>query len=121
MLGLEWKDINFENDMISINLSYYYNYLEREYYTNTQKTATSRRSLKLPSHVVETLRNLEEWQETHKELCSDSWVDSDRLFTTYNGELIATTASRDYLQRFYRVTIYATSSPMRSDILTPVS
>jgi len=100
LLGLEWKDIDFDNDMISINRAYYYSYLEREYYTDTPKTATSRRSLKLPSHVMKTLRSLQEWQEKYRELCGGSWVDSDRLFTTYNGEPMATTAPRDYLQRF---------------------
>ena len=100
LLGLEWKDIDFDNDMISINRAYYYSYLEREYYTDTPKTATSRRSLKLPIHVMETLRSLQEWQEKYRELCGGSWVDNDRLFTTYNGETMATTAPRDYFQRF---------------------
>ncbi|MCL2397656.1 MAG: site-specific integrase [Defluviitaleaceae bacterium] len=100
LLELEWKDIDFDNDMISINRAYYYSYLEREYYTDTPKTATSRRSLKLPVHVMETLRSLQEWQEKYRELCGSSWVDNDRLFTTYNGETMATTAPRDYFQRF---------------------
>jgi len=100
LLGLEWKDIDFDNDMISINRAYYYSYLEREYYTDTPKTATSRRSLKLPAHVMETLQSLQEWQEKYRELCGGSWVDNDRLFTTYNGETMATTAPRDYFQRF---------------------
>ncbi|MCL2239197.1 MAG: site-specific integrase, partial [Defluviitaleaceae bacterium] len=100
LLGLEWKDIDFDNDMISINRAYYYSYLEREYYTDTPKTATSRRSLKLPVHVMETLRSLQVWQEKYRELCGGSWVDNDRLFTTYNGDVMATTAPRDYFQRF---------------------
>ena len=100
LLGLEWKDIDFDNDMISINRAYYYSYLEREYYTDTPKTATSRRILKLPIHVMETLRSLQAWQEKYKELCGGSWVDNDRLFTTYTGETMATTAPRDYFQRF---------------------
>jgi integrase len=100
LLGLEWKDIDFENEMISINRAYYYSYLEREYYTDTPKTATSRRSLKLPVHVLETLRDLQEWQNKYKEICGGSWVDTDRLFVTFNGEPMATTAPRDYFQRF---------------------
>jgi integrase len=100
LMGLEWKDIDFDNDIISINRAYYYSWVDKGYYTDTPKTATSLRSLKVPAHVMETLRSLQKWQEKYKEVCGGSWVESDRLFTLWNGEPMATTAPRDYFNRF---------------------
>jgi site-specific recombinase XerD len=34
---------------------------------------------------METLKEFKEWQDRHKELCGGSWVDTDRLFTRWNG------------------------------------
>lgn len=100
LMGLEWRDIDFDNDVISINRAYYYDWLNKGYYTDTPKTKTSIRSLKLPAHVMETLRSLQDWQAKRKEVCDGSWVESDRLFTYWNGEPMATTAPRDYFKRF---------------------
>lgn len=46
MLGLEWKDIDFENNIISIKRTSNYT-SERGIYTDTTKTKKSQRSLKL--------------------------------------------------------------------------
>jgi len=100
LMGLEWRDIDFDNDVITINRAYYYSWLDKEYYTDTPKTKTSLRSLKVPAHVMETLRSLQEWQTIRKEVCNGSWVETDRLFTYWNGEPMATTAPRDYFKRF---------------------
>ena len=86
LLGLEWKDIDFDSNIISINRAYYYSAYHKESFTDTPKTATSRRSLKLPAHVVETLREYQKWQNCLREMCGGSWVESDRLFTVWNGE-----------------------------------
>jgi integrase len=55
LLGAEWKDFYFNSNTFSIRRGYYYNTVERIYFTDTSKTKTSRRCLKLPAHVMETL------------------------------------------------------------------
>lgn len=81
LLGLEWKDIDFDNNTISIKRAYYYSAIDRAYFTDTPKTKISHRSLKLPAHVMETLSQYREWQNNQREMCGGSWVITDRIFT----------------------------------------
>jgi integrase len=100
LLGLEWKDLDFDNAVISINRAYYYSAYHKEYYTDTPKTATSRRALKLPAHVMETLKEYRAWQDTQREICGGSWVENDRLFTKWNGEPMCQSALYYFLKSF---------------------
>ena len=104
LLGFEWKDIDFENATISINRAYYYSNVKRTHYTDTPKTRASRRCLKLPTHVMETLSQYREWQNDQRKICGGSWVDSDRLFTKWNGEPMNTFAPYRYLADFCKRT-----------------
>jgi len=85
ILGIEWKDLDFSNNTLSINRAFYYNAMAK-YYTDTPKTQSSRRILKLPAPVMETLLQYREWQDEQRKICGGSWVDSDRVLTTWNGE-----------------------------------
>ena len=98
LLGFEWKDVDFDNNTISINRAYYYSSIERTHFTDTPKTKTSRRSLKLPAHVMETLKEYKAWQYKQREFCGGSWIETDRLFTNLDGSHMPTTAPRNYLK-----------------------
>ena len=100
LLGLEWKDIDFANDVISIRRAYYYSSAEHTSYTDTPKTKKSQRSLKLPACVMEALQELKAWQDRQREVCGGSWVETDRLFTALDGSPMPTTAPYHYLQSF---------------------
>ena len=100
LLGLEWKDVDFLNNVISIRRAYYYSSAEHTSYTDTPKTKKSQRSLKLPACVMEALRELRAWQDRQREVCGGSWVETDRLFTSLDGSPMATTAPYHYLQSF---------------------
>lgn len=100
LLGLEWKDVDFVNDVISIRRAYYYSSAEHTSYTDTPKTKKSQRSLKLPACVMEALQALREWQDSQREVCGGSWVETDRLFTALDGSPMPTTAPYHYLQSF---------------------
>ena len=97
--GLEWKDVDFDNDTITIARAYYYDTYRREYFTDTPKTKKSRRSLKLPTKVMETLKEFKAWQDKQREICGDSWVETDRLFTQWNGEPMRTKKPAEYLAK----------------------
>ena len=104
LLGLEWKDFDFDNNTLSINRAYYYSAIDRAYFTDTPKTKTSRRSLKLPAHVMETLSQYREWQDQQKEICGGSWVDTDRLFTRLDGKPMRPNAPGCYLDNLCKRT-----------------
>lgn len=100
LLGLEWKDIDFNNSVVSIRRAYYYSSAEHTSYTDTPKTKRSRRSLKAPVEVMDALRELQAWQNGQRELFGGSWVETDRLFTKPDGSPMSTSAPYNYLQTF---------------------
>jgi integrase len=100
LMGLEWKDVSFTDNVISINRAYYYNQYEHTCFTDTPKTAGSRRSLKMPVHVMDTLREYKGWQDAQREICGGSWVESDRLFTKWNGFPMNPSAPYKHLETF---------------------
>ena len=67
LLGLEWKDIDWKNNVISVRRTSYYTPTDGNF-TDTPKTQRSTRSLKLPDVVFELLRKLKIWQEHNQRL-----------------------------------------------------
>lgn len=55
LMGLEWKDINFDTNVVTVNRTCLYS-KEKGHYTETPKTAQSMRSLKLPQDVMDVLK-----------------------------------------------------------------
>ena len=56
LLGLEWKDVDFENNVISVRRTFNYT-AEQGTYTDTTKTKKSQRSLKFPPVVMNLLKS----------------------------------------------------------------
>ena len=104
LLGFEWKDIDFTNAVISINRTSYYDSLTQTCYTDTPKTATSKRSLKLPDNVMQILTEYRDWQNEQREICGGSWIETDRLFAKWNGEPMSTFAPGNFLIGFCKRT-----------------
>ena len=84
MLGLEWKDIDYKNNVISIHRTSNYTG-EKGIYTDTTKTKRSMRSLKFSQFIMDMLKVFQAEQNTEKEKLGTKWEDSDRLFTKWNG------------------------------------
>ncbi|MCL2718612.1 MAG: hypothetical protein FWE14_07500 [Lachnospiraceae bacterium] len=47
--------------------------------------------------VMDILKEYRAWQNEQKEICGGSWVDTNRLFTKWNGEPLAATAPAYFL------------------------
>ncbi len=84
MLGLEWKDIDFENNIISIKRTSNYT-SERGIYTDTTKTKRSKRVLKISPYIMGILKELKNEQDEEALRLGDKWVETDRLYTKWNG------------------------------------
>lgn len=99
LLGLEWKDIDFGKDIISIRRESQYT-KEQGIYTDTTQTRSSQRRLKLPAEVFELLKRYRLEQNLQRLQCGDQWVDTDRLFVAWNGMPIYPSAPYNWLDRF---------------------
>lgn len=85
MLGLEWKDIDFENSLIHVRRTSQYT-AEKGIYTDTTKTKSSKRVSKMPVIIMELLRKFKTEQAIEAVQLGTKWIENDRLFTKWNGE-----------------------------------
>ncbi len=99
LLGLEWKDIDFENNVISVRRTSCYT-PDRGIYTDTTKTKMSQRTLKFPQQIMDLLKELREYQNDEALKFGDKWVETDRLFTKDNGEPQHPNTTYTWLERF---------------------
>ena len=99
LLGLEWKDVDFENNIISVRRTSCYT-ADRGVYTDTTKTKMSQRTLKFPQEVMDLLKQLREEQDNEALKQGNKWVESDRLFTKENGEPQHPNTTYHWLERF---------------------
>ena len=85
LMGLEWKDVDWENNVISVRRTSYYTTTDGNF-TDTPKTKSSIRSLKLPDIVFSVLKELKTQQDMNREMLGTKWINSDRLFVTTLGK-----------------------------------
>ena len=99
MLGLEWKDIDFETGLVHVQRTS--NYVAGVgMYEDTTKTKKSQRYIKLPPIMLDLLKQFKAEQDSEKEKLGDKWVETDRLFTKWNGEPMSSTTKYTWLKRF---------------------
>ena len=99
MLGLEWKDIDFEHNIISVRRTSNYT-AERGTYTDTTKTKRSQRTLKISPFIMDLLRELKEEQDDQALKIGDKWVETDRLFTKWDGSEMNNQTPYGWLKEF---------------------
>ena len=98
-LGLEYKDINFETSVLTINRTSNYN-IGYGTYTDTPKTKSSHRSLFIQPKLVELIKQLQAEQQEQAKQLGDLWVESDRLFVNWCGKPLSPNLPHKWLQRF---------------------
>lgn len=81
---------------------------EKGMYTDTPKTASSIRCLKLQPEIIELLTRYKKWQISHINEIGDKWQETDRLFTTWNGAPMHVTSLRIIYKNSAREIISAT-------------
>jgi len=84
LLGLEWKDIDFEKGIVHIKRASNYT-KENGIYTGSTKTETSVRKISITKELISLLKEYKKWQNEQRLKKGDKWIDTDRLFTQENG------------------------------------
>ena len=85
LLGLRWRDVDFENETVQVRETRAY-VSGKGVITDTPKNASSKRPLRLSRSVFVLLRNYQAWQESQKDLCGSKWRNADdRVFTNEDG------------------------------------
>lgn len=98
-LGLEYKDIDFENSILTINRTSNY-HIGYGTYTDTPKTKNSYRSLYIAPKLLEMIKQLQTEQKDIAKKCGDQWQESDRLFVSWCGKPLSPNFPYKWLQRF---------------------
>ena len=120
LLGLEWKDFDWDNEIVSISRTSMWT-KEKGIYTDTPKTKTSMRTLKLPKEIIALLQKYRTYQTAYKATLGSKWIENDRLFTQADGKPMDMTAPYYYFQAFCERTGMRFVNIHRSDISTPQS
>ncbi|MGN0674699.1 MAG: site-specific integrase [Oscillospiraceae bacterium] len=68
-------------------------------YTETPKTETSYRTLKLPDEVMEMLLKWKGLQDIQRRNVDSKWIETDRVFTKWNGLTLDRSAPGYYFER----------------------
>ena len=84
LCGLEWKDIDFERAVISVQRSSLY-LSGKGVFEDETKNETSERCMKVSDDVTAMLRIWRAEQAKEQLRLGDQWQNSDRLFTAWNG------------------------------------
>ncbi|MGN1097400.1 MAG: site-specific integrase [Clostridia bacterium] len=101
LMGLEWKDIDFENETISI-LRASQHIKDQGTRETGLKTETSRRTIAIPHQLADLMRRYKEWQDEEKLKAEDLWHDSDRLFVNDFGEPLNPDSMYQWFERFLK-------------------
>jgi len=84
LCGLEWKDIDFEQEILHVRRESLY-LKERGVFEDTPKNLSSIRSFRIPPEALEVLKPYKRWQAEQRIALGDKWYNSDRIFVTWDG------------------------------------
>ncbi|AOQ23856.1 putative prophage phiRv2 integrase [Moorella thermoacetica] len=84
IMGLEWRDVDFENNTIEIRRASQY-LPEKGAFTKKPKNETSSRKIAVPASVMDLLKQHKAQQAEQRLKVGDLWRGSNRLFTTWDG------------------------------------
>lgn len=85
--ALEWADINWQDRTLRIRRSAQY-LPGRGTFTKSTKNPSSERVISLPDAMMSLLKEYKLWQNGMKASLGELWIESDRLFTQFDGKPI---------------------------------
>jgi integrase len=84
LLGLRWRNVDLTVGVASVQQTFYR--LGKQLLFNEPKTTKARRTIALPSALVEELRTLRDEQEENRRLLGDDYRDFGLVFCQPNGK-----------------------------------
>ncbi|HAS04149.1 MAG TPA: site-specific integrase [Dehalococcoidia bacterium] len=99
IMGLEWADIDFENNTVKIERAGQY-LPSKGIFTKDPKNEESKRILALPNNVMELLKQYKAHWNKRKLKLGDKWKKSERLFVTWDGRPGTPTWPGSWLTKF---------------------
>ncbi len=103
LCGLEWKDIDFDNQVMRVCRSSQY-VGGKTIITKEPKTKSAIRRFTLSTTACILLKQYRTWQMKQKLKIGDRWQECDRLFTTWEGTPIYPDTVTDWFAKFMRRT-----------------
>ena len=100
--GLQWQDIDFEKQLISIERDIIYNSTFGTQETLT-KSDSSKRILPLTETMLKVLKEYKLWYEKQKNIHGDLWLNTDFLFLQDIGKVINPCSITQLIQKFEAV------------------
>lgn len=101
--GLEWEDIDFEHDLIDINKARIY-VPGRGVLDDETKNKSSRRIIKVPATAIDLLREYKAAQAAERLKLGDKWVNSQKVFVSWNGKPIHPSTVTNHFRKFVEKT-----------------
>ncbi len=96
--ALEWQDVDLESGVLRVRQG-----IQRaggaKFSLGDPKTPKSRRTLDMPSRVVEAFRHRSEDQEAQRRAAGEAWNETGLVFTTASGNMIDPANSRRVFRR----------------------
>lgn len=102
--GLRWCDVDLDHQLIYIRQTRNYPPTEG-CYTDTPKTASSERPLRISRTAILLLLEYKRWQDAQREALWDAWQDTDgRVFTNEEGNPLFPNSVSQWFTRFMKHT-----------------
>lgn len=111
LLGLEWKDVDFDNFTLQICRTSLY-LPDKGIFEDETKNATSNRIIKLSQTAVNDLKAYKLWQKQQRFRVGDQWNETNRIFTTADGKPLHPDTLSRWFSKFIKV---------HSDKLPPIT
>ena len=102
IMGLEWKDIDFEKHTFHICRTSQYTKGKGIFTRNILKNGSSSRTVTIPEGTIELLKQYRVYQDKQKPNYGDGWVDTDRLFTQKDGEPMSPDTPYQWFEAFLK-------------------
>lgn len=84
LMGLTWKKINFSKNTIEIAQANQY-LPKKGTFTKAPKNDSSKRVIYLPEEIMKEIKKYKSYQLENKLNLGDKWIDTNFLFTQWNG------------------------------------
>lgn len=101
LMGLTWKEIDFKKQTLKVTQSNQY-VKELGSFTKSPKNDSSIRKLMLPRPILDILKKYKNQQNEKKLKCGDKWIDTDFIFTKWNGEAMFPYTISTWFPRFLK-------------------